>query len=134
MGETRHLTDEFQLIVCVYALHFHYILVCAVLTPTQKNTSPPLPDCISPDLNALAQVVVTTVLQAACLAVAYTFPTAAEKIFAITGCTAVCIVCYCVPVFIHLQLKSRWAHAHFLSDFRLLTSAPGPSALIESLS
>lgn len=28
------------------------------------------------------------------IAVACTFPTYAEKIFAITGCTAVCLVCY----------------------------------------
>ncbi|KAF5827638.1 transmembrane amino acid transporter protein-domain-containing protein [Dunaliella salina] len=49
----------------------------------------------------------TTVLQAAALGVAYAFPSAAEKIFALTGCTAVCVVCYCVPVYIHLTLKSR---------------------------
>jgi len=49
----------------------------------------------------------TTILQAAALGVAYAFPSAAEKIFALTGCTAVCVVCYCVPVYIHLTLKSR---------------------------
>ena len=38
------------------------------------------------------QVVETTALTGAALATAYAFPNAAEKIFAITGCTAVCIV------------------------------------------
>lgn len=29
----------------------------------------------------------------------------AEKIFALTGCTAVCLVCYVIPVFIHLAVQ-----------------------------
>jgi hypothetical protein len=30
----------------------------------------------------------------------------AERIFALTGCTAVCLVCYCIPVYIHLRLHA----------------------------
>jgi hypothetical protein len=33
-----------------------------------------------------------------------------QKIFALTGCTAICIICYCVPVYIHLKLKYRLRH------------------------
>ena len=38
------------------------------------------------------------------LSVALLFPAAAEKIFAITGATAVCLVCYVIPVVLHLRL------------------------------
>ena len=38
------------------------------------------------------------------LLVALIFPAYAEKIFAITGATAVCIVCYVIPVGLHLKL------------------------------
>ncbi|GFR48278.1 hypothetical protein Agub_g10053 [Astrephomene gubernaculifera] len=37
--------------------------------------------------------------------VALLFPTQAEKIFALTGCTAVCLVCYVIPVYIHLAVQ-----------------------------
>ncbi|KAG2499638.1 hypothetical protein HYH03_002577 [Edaphochlamys debaryana] len=37
--------------------------------------------------------------------VALLFPTQAEKIFALTGCTAVCLVCYVIPVYIHLAVR-----------------------------
>ncbi|KAG2436229.1 hypothetical protein HXX76_006540 [Chlamydomonas incerta] len=37
--------------------------------------------------------------------VALLFPTEAEKIFALTGCTAVCLVCYVIPVGIHLAVQ-----------------------------
>ncbi|KAL6756334.1 transmembrane amino acid transporter protein-domain-containing protein [Haematococcus lacustris] len=47
----------------------------------------------------------TVVILLAALAVACTFPSAAEKIFALTGCTAVCLVCYVIPVFVHLRLR-----------------------------
>ncbi len=40
------------------------------------------------------------------LLVALIFPAYAEKIFAITGATAVCIVCYVIPVSLHLKLRS----------------------------
>ncbi|KAK9817843.1 hypothetical protein WJX72_002950 [[Myrmecia] bisecta] len=39
-----------------------------------------------------------------CLMVAMVFPAYAEKIFAITGATAVCLVCYVIPVAIHLRM------------------------------
>ena len=39
------------------------------------------------------------------LLVALVFPAYAEKIFAITGATAVCIVCYVIPVGLHLKLQ-----------------------------
>uniref|UniRef100_A0A7S0S1I6 Amino acid transporter transmembrane domain-containing protein n=1 Tax=Chlamydomonas leiostraca TaxID=1034604 RepID=A0A7S0S1I6_9CHLO len=57
------------------------------------------------------QVAETTCILIASLAIACSFPTAAEKIFAVTGCTAVCLVCYCIPVYIHLVLRSRLAWA-----------------------
>ena len=41
----------------------------------------------------------------ASLALALLFPTASEKVFAITGASAVCIVCYVVPVLVHLLLR-----------------------------
>lgn len=53
-----------------------------------------------------AQVLETTGILACSMAVALTFPTYAEKIFAFTGCTAVCLVCYVIPVYIHLKLRS----------------------------
>ncbi len=37
-------------------------------------------------------------------------PLQAERIFALTGCTAVCLVCYIIPVFIHLVLQHRMHH------------------------
>ena len=45
----------------------------------------------------------------ASLALALLFPTASEKVFAITGASAVCIVCYVVPVLVHLLLLRRGA-------------------------
>ena len=41
------------------------------------------------------------------LLVALIFPTYAEKIFAITGATAVCIVCYVIPVGLHLKMRAN---------------------------
>lgn len=43
------------------------------------------------------------------LGVALAFPDAAEKIFAITGATAVAAVCYLIPVALHL-MQRRQAH------------------------
>lgn len=43
----------------------------------------------------------TTVTLGLSMAVALLFPKAAEKMFAITGATAVCCVCYVIPVYIH---------------------------------
>jgi hypothetical protein len=48
-----------------------------------------------------------TALSLACsLAVALAFPTAAEQMFAITGATGVALVCYILPVGIHLRMRS----------------------------
>lgn len=44
-----------------------------------------------------------------CLLVALVFPAYSEKIFAITGATAVCIVCYVIPVALHLKLRASEA-------------------------
>ena len=41
------------------------------------------------------------------LPVALLFPTASEKVFAVTGASAVCMVCYVCPVAIHLLLLLR---------------------------
>ena len=41
------------------------------------------------------------------LLVALIFPAYAEKIFAITGATAVCIVCYVIPVGLHLKMRAN---------------------------
>ena len=46
----------------------------------------------------------TTATVGGSLLVALLFPKAAEKIFAVTGATVVCIVCYVVPVFIHFHM------------------------------
>ena len=54
-----------------------------------------------------SQVIETLCIIGAAVAVAVAFPTQAEKIFALTGCTAVCLACYCIPVFIHLKLEER---------------------------
>lgn len=43
----------------------------------------------------------------ATLAIAAAYPQYSEKIFAITGATAVCLVCYVIPVAIHLKLRAR---------------------------
>lgn len=53
------------------------------------------------------QVLETLGIISASMAVAVTFPTQAEKIFALTGSTAVCLACYCIPVYIHLKLEER---------------------------
>lgn len=49
----------------------------------------------------------TTGIIVSTLLVALIFPAYAEKIFAITGATAVCIVCYVIPVGLHLKLRSH---------------------------
>lgn len=41
------------------------------------------------------------------LLVALIFPAYAEKIFAVTGATAVCIVCYVIPVGLHLKMRAN---------------------------
>ena len=49
----------------------------------------------------------TGAIMATTLATALLFPTASEKIFSITGATGVLLVCYVVPVVIHLLLLGR---------------------------
>ena len=49
----------------------------------------------------------TTCIISAAVAVAVTFPTQAEKIFAFTGCTAVCLACYMITVYIHMKFEAR---------------------------
>ena len=53
------------------------------------------------------QLLETTGIVFGGLGVALMFPSAAEKIFAVTGATAVCLVCYLLPVIIHLLLYAR---------------------------
>ena len=49
----------------------------------------------------------TTGIIVSSLVVALMFPAYAEKIFAITGATAVCIVCYVIPVGLHLKMRAN---------------------------
>ena len=49
----------------------------------------------------------TTGIIVSSLLVALIFPAYAEKIFAITGATAVCIVCYVIPVGLHLKMRAN---------------------------
>ena len=49
----------------------------------------------------------TTGITVSSLLVALIFPAYAEKIFAITGATAVCIVCYVIPVGLHLKMRAN---------------------------
>ncbi|KAK9809814.1 hypothetical protein WJX73_009477 [Symbiochloris irregularis] len=52
------------------------------------------------------QILETVLIVLGSLSVALVFPSAAEKIFAVTGATAVCLVCYLLPVVIHLLLRT----------------------------
>ena len=65
-------------------------------------------DCLIAGENAppstKRQVLETTGIVFGSLAVSLLFPSASEKIFAVTGATAVCLVCYLLPVIIHLLL------------------------------
>lgn len=49
----------------------------------------------------------TTLTVGTSLTVALLVPDKAEKIYAVVGSTAVCVVCYVIPVFIQLQLYRR---------------------------
>ena len=70
-------------------------------------------------------------LQCACFAgSSFALPTASEKIFAVTGATAVCLVVYVVPVVIHLllhykhpcsRLEANGAEEHLLQDGQAAT-------------
>lgn len=56
---------------------------------------------------ALLQVVWTTLTVGSSLTVALAVPDQAEKIYAVVGATAVCVVCYVIPVYIQLQMFRR---------------------------
>ena len=76
--------------------------------------------------------------------VAIIFPTQAEKLFAVTGATGVCLVSYVLPVAVHLKLYlTRWRHgvvstdleAWLLEDAAMLERRPiGPDAADNDLS
>lgn len=53
------------------------------------------------------QVLMTTLTVGTSLTVALLVPDKAEKIYAVVGATAVCVVCYVIPVFIQLQRYRR---------------------------
>jgi ABC-type arginine/histidine transport system permease subunit len=57
--------------------------------------------------NMLLQVVWTTLTVGSSLTVALAVPDQAEKIYAVVGATAVCVVCYVIPVYIQLQMFFR---------------------------
>lgn len=52
-------------------------------------------------------VLLTTLTVGTSLTVALAVPDKAEKIYAVVGATAVCVVCYVIPVYIQLQLYRR---------------------------
>jgi ABC-type arginine/histidine transport system permease subunit len=61
------------------------------------------------------QVLLTTLTVGTSLSVALAVPDQAEKIYAVVGSTAVCVVCYVIPVYIQLQLYRRrrlWFKQH----------------------
>uniref|UniRef100_A0A383VGQ9 Amino acid transporter transmembrane domain-containing protein n=1 Tax=Tetradesmus obliquus TaxID=3088 RepID=A0A383VGQ9_TETOB len=53
------------------------------------------------------QVAWTTLTVGSSLTVALAVPDQAEKIYAVVGATAVCVVCYVIPVYIQLQMFRR---------------------------
>lgn len=53
------------------------------------------------------RIVVAGGVVLASLVVALCFPTYAEKMFAVTGASAVCVVCYALPIVFHLMLYYR---------------------------
>jgi hypothetical protein len=61
--------------------------------------------CLSCTLRAQILLTISTV--GTSLAVALLVPGQAEKIYAVVGATAVCVVCYIIPVFIQLQSYRR---------------------------
>lgn len=53
------------------------------------------------------------------LAVALLVPDQAEKIYAVVGATAVCCVCYVVPVYIQLQMHQRHRQPRKVAQVRV---------------
>lgn len=69
-------------------------------------------------------VAVTVISVLLSLALAAVFPRYSEKIFAATGALPVCLICYIIPVWLHLQLyfrdnRMRWRFAVHGSDHKL---------------
>jgi hypothetical protein len=58
-------------------------------------------------LHPLLQVVWTTLTVGSSLTVALAVPDQAEKIYAVVGASAVCVVCYVIPVYIQLQMYRK---------------------------
>lgn len=69
-------------------------------------------------------VACTCLPMAASVAVAATYPTYAEKIFAATGALPVCLICYVIPVWLHLVLTRRQRQEGVLAP---LVDRPGAS-------
>lgn len=66
------------------------------------------------DFSRVRHVLCTCLPMAASVAVAATYPTYAEKIFAATGALPVCLICYVVPVWLHIVLRKRRAQGEGL--------------------
>eukprot|EP00199_Chlamydomonas_sp_CCMP681_P000359 CAMPEP_0119116390 /NCGR_PEP_ID=MMETSP1180-20130426/52256_1 /TAXON_ID=3052 ORGANISM="Chlamydomonas cf sp, Strain CCMP681" /NCGR_SAMPLE_ID=MMETSP1180 /ASSEMBLY_ACC=CAM_ASM_000741 /LENGTH=542 /DNA_ID=CAMNT_0007105527 /DNA_START=42 /DNA_END=1667 /DNA_ORIENTATION=+ len=81
-------------------------------------------------LDSIRRTITTTCILLMSLAVACTFPTAAEKIFAVTGCTAVCLVCYVLPVYIHLKLRSMQRQAQKAAEQTAYSRCSEPELFI----
>jgi hypothetical protein len=74
-------------------------------------------------LHPLLQVVWTTLTVGSSLIVALAVPDQAEKIYAVVGATAVCVVCYVIPVYIQLQMYRRSKQQQKLQVRRLQDSS-----------
>mmetsp|Transcript_4826 Transcript_4826/g.13876 ORF Transcript_4826/g.13876 Transcript_4826/m.13876 type:complete len:470 (+) Transcript_4826:249-1658(+) len=61
-------------------------------------------------------VLLTVCIVATSLGVALVFPTAAERIYAFTGATAVAMICYLLPVSLHLMLRRQTRNAVLPSE------------------
>lgn len=79
----------------------------------------------------------TLLILGSSMTVALLFPEAAEKIFSITGATAVCLVCYVLPIAAHLRLFFRQRHR--VADSQLeeplvvdMPSSSSSSSIIET--
>jgi ABC-type arginine/histidine transport system permease subunit len=67
----------------------------------------PMTTMLRAHVSADVQVLLTTLTVGTSLTVALAVPDKAEKIYAVVGATAVCVVCYVIPVYIQLQLYRR---------------------------
>ena len=101
------LTDQRATLVLYSAL---MVYLCCGMVNTQHALRASIDHLLmGPDApyNASRHAAQTLCILAASVAVAAAFPREAEKIFALTGATAVCLSCYMIPVYIHLQLQAR---------------------------